>query len=72
MTKPHELTHRFPLLVEALARLRARSCIIDGEAVVCGEDGIALFARRQPQAHYADFQTRDDPDLQSRSYVQRV
>jgi ATP-dependent DNA ligase len=39
------LTHRFPLLVEALARLRARSCIIDGEAVACGEDGIALFER---------------------------
>src|SRR3984893_3636011 len=41
----NELTHRFPLLVEALARLRSRSCIIDGEAVACGEDGIALFER---------------------------
>ena len=41
----NELTHRFPLLVEALARLRARSCIIDGKAVACGEDSIALFER---------------------------
>jgi ATP-dependent DNA ligase len=41
----NELTHRFPLLVEALARLRARSCIMDGEAVACGEDGIASFDR---------------------------
>jgi bifunctional non-homologous end joining protein LigD len=26
----NELTRRFPLIVEALARLRPRSCIIDG------------------------------------------
>src|SRR5258706_10487912 len=29
----NDLTYRFPLIVETLARLRARSCIIDGEAV---------------------------------------
>jgi bifunctional non-homologous end joining protein LigD len=29
--------------VEALARLRSRSCIIDGEAVACDESGIAQF-----------------------------
>jgi ATP-dependent DNA ligase len=29
----NDLTDRFPLTVEALARLRLRSCIIDGEAV---------------------------------------
>ena len=28
----NDLTERFPLIVEALARLRSRSCIIDGEA----------------------------------------
>jgi ATP-dependent DNA ligase len=26
----NDLTHRFPLIVETLARLRSRSCIIDG------------------------------------------
>jgi bifunctional non-homologous end joining protein LigD len=41
----NDLTSRFPLIVEALVRLRSRSCIIDGEAVVCGDDGIALFER---------------------------
>jgi ATP-dependent DNA ligase len=30
----NDLTYRFPLIVEGLARLRSRSCIIDGEAVV--------------------------------------
>src|ERR1700738_3854929 len=33
------------LIVEAIAKLRSRSCIIDGEAVACGEDGIASFDR---------------------------
>jgi bifunctional non-homologous end joining protein LigD len=37
----NDLTHRFPLIVEALARLR--SCIIDGEAVGCDDNGVASF-----------------------------
>jgi ATP-dependent DNA ligase len=28
----NDLTRRFPLIVETLARLRSRSCIIDGES----------------------------------------
>jgi bifunctional non-homologous end joining protein LigD len=39
----NDLTRRFPLIVQAVAKLRASSCIIDGEAVACGEDGIACF-----------------------------
>ncbi len=39
----NDLTRRFPLIVETLARLRSRSCIIDGEAVACDDNGIALF-----------------------------
>jgi bifunctional non-homologous end joining protein LigD len=39
----NDLTRRFPLIVEALARLRSRSCIVDGEAVACDDDGVASF-----------------------------
>jgi bifunctional non-homologous end joining protein LigD len=40
----NDLTYRFPLIVEALARLRSRSCIIDGEAVACDDNGVASIA----------------------------
>jgi ATP-dependent DNA ligase len=50
----NDLTARFPLIVEASARLRPRSCIIDGEAVSCGEDGIAAFDRIRYRRHDED------------------
>src|SRR5262249_39635353 len=34
---------RFLLIVETLARLCSRSCIIDGEAVACDDNGVASF-----------------------------
>jgi bifunctional non-homologous end joining protein LigD len=37
----NDLTYRFAITVETMASLRFRSCIIDGEAVACGEDGLS-------------------------------
>ena len=47
----NDLTYRFPLIVEALAKLRSRSCIIDGEAVACSEDGIACLRLLSPEQY---------------------
>jgi bifunctional non-homologous end joining protein LigD len=34
---------RFPLIATAVVKLPVRSCLIDGEAVVCDENGLAVF-----------------------------
>ncbi len=39
----HDLTYRFPLIAAAIAQLPVRSCLIDGEAIVCDENGPAIF-----------------------------
>jgi bifunctional non-homologous end joining protein LigD len=49
----NDLTYRFPLIVEALIRLRSRSCIIDGEAVACRDDGVSSFDRIRYRRHDA-------------------
>jgi bifunctional non-homologous end joining protein LigD len=50
----NELTYRFPLIVETLVRLRSRSCIIDGEAVTCDDNGLASFERIRYRQHDGD------------------
>ena len=50
----NDLTRRFPLIVETLARLRSRSCIIDGEAVVCNDNGLASFECIRYRQHDGD------------------
>jgi bifunctional non-homologous end joining protein LigD len=49
----NDLTYRFPLIVETLARLRSNSCIIDGEAVVCEGNGMPSFDRIRYRRHDA-------------------
>jgi bifunctional non-homologous end joining protein LigD len=39
----NDFTSRFPLIAKAVAALPARSCLIDGEAIVCDEKGFAVF-----------------------------
>jgi bifunctional non-homologous end joining protein LigD len=39
----HDFAERFPLAAAAIAALPARSCVIDGEAIVCNDDGLAVF-----------------------------
>jgi ATP-dependent DNA ligase len=41
----HDWSSRYPLIVEAVDRLKVRSCLIDGEAVACDENGLAVFER---------------------------
>ena len=51
----NDFTRRFPLIVEALARLRSQSCIIDGEAVACGDNGVACFDHIRYRRHDGTF-----------------
>ena len=39
----NDFTHRFPFIEMAVKSLPVRSCVIDGEAVVCDENGLAVF-----------------------------
>jgi bifunctional non-homologous end joining protein LigD len=41
----HDWADRHPLIVEAVNHLKARSCLIDGEAVCCDDNGLAVFER---------------------------
>src|SRR6516164_2622458 len=41
----HDWSDRYPAIVEAVNRLKVRSCLIDGEAVACDENGPAVFER---------------------------
>jgi bifunctional non-homologous end joining protein LigD len=39
----NDFTHRFPFIEMAIKSLPVRSCLIDGEAIVCDKDGLAIF-----------------------------
>jgi bifunctional non-homologous end joining protein LigD len=48
----NDWTARYPSIAAAVAALSCRSCLIDGEVVICGENGVPVFDRlrydRQP------------------------
>jgi bifunctional non-homologous end joining protein LigD len=71
-------TGRYPAIAGAAAKLAARSFTIDGEAVVCGPDGVAVFEalhRRRTAAEaflYAfDLLELDGEDLRPRPLGER-
>ena len=39
----NDFTDRFPFIATAVKALPARSCVIDGGAIVCDENGLAVF-----------------------------
>jgi ATP-dependent DNA ligase len=39
----YDWTGRYPAIASAAAKISAQSFTLDGEAVVCGEDGVAIF-----------------------------
>jgi len=39
----NDFSRRFPFIAMAVGKLPVRSCVIDGEAIVCYEDGLAVF-----------------------------
>jgi bifunctional non-homologous end joining protein LigD len=50
----NDFTSRFPLAAEAVAALSARSFLLDGEAIVTNERGLAVFDLIRHQRHGAD------------------
>jgi bifunctional non-homologous end joining protein LigD len=69
---------RYPLIVEAVNRLKARSCLIDGEAVACDENGLAVFKRlrRKPSGKHVflyafDLLELDGQDLRREPFETR-
>ena len=74
----YDWTERYPAIAAAAAKLRAKSFTVDGEAAVCGSDGIAVFDalhRRGTVAEailYAfDLLEYDGEDLRSRPLAER-
>jgi bifunctional non-homologous end joining protein LigD len=74
----HDWAPRYPLIVEAVNRLKARSCLIDGEAVACDDNGVAVFARlrRKPSGKHVflcafDLLELDGEDLRREPFETR-
>jgi bifunctional non-homologous end joining protein LigD len=74
----HDWASRYSLIVEAVNRLKARSCLIDGEAVACDDNGVAVFARlrRKPSSRHVflfafDLLELDGEDLRREPFETR-
>ncbi len=48
----HDLASRFPQIVEAVRSLPVQSCVIDGEAIVTDDKGLAVFDLLRERRHH--------------------
>jgi bifunctional non-homologous end joining protein LigD len=73
----NDFTSRFPFIAMAVSKLSVRSCLIDGEAIVCDENGLADFElirghRTADAIHCAfDLLELDGRDLRRRPIEER-
>jgi bifunctional non-homologous end joining protein LigD len=74
----NDFSSRFPFIAMAVGKLPVRSCLIEGEAIVCDENGLAVFEliRRQgavaSAVHCAfDLLELDGKDLRCQPIEQR-
>ena len=74
----HDWGARYPLIMEAVNRLKVRSCLIDGEAVACDGSGLAVFEhlRRKPTGRHVllyafDLLELDGEDLRREPFETR-
>ena len=47
----HDWASRYPLIIEAVNKLKVRSCLIDGEAVCCNDRGVSSFDKLRHRSH---------------------
>ena len=50
----HDWASRYPLIVQAVNKLKVRSCLIDGEAVCCNEHGVPSFDKLRHRSNDPD------------------
>jgi bifunctional non-homologous end joining protein LigD len=50
----HDWGACYPLILQAVNKLKARSCLIDGEAVCCNEHGVPTFEKLRHRSHDPD------------------
>ena len=72
----HDWADRFPAIVEAALRLKATSFLIDGEAVILGEDGTSDFKALRTRSSEAvllafDLLEVDGNDLRELPLIER-
>jgi ATP-dependent DNA ligase len=67
----HDWTDRYPAIAAAAAKMRAKSFTLDGEAVVAGEDGVAVFDALHRRHKATDAMLLNGKDLRPLPLVER-